>query len=248
MTSSETFNVQDKKRLDDLDVKYLLHPFTALREHAASGPLMMTQGKGCWLTDTLGNRYLDGMAGVWCVNIGYGNEEMAESIGAQVERLSYYHSFSSMANDVATLLAQRLVELSPVPMSKVFFGSSGSDANDTTGQADLVLQQHSGPPRKEEDHLAPARLSRGLGHDGRTHRPRLRSLRIRPSAADDPPRTRPASSLGSPARNDRHRVLRGARPRTRGTHPRRGSRHGRCLHRRADASRRRSDRAPRGLL
>ena len=160
MTSSETFNVQDKKRLDDLDVKYLLHPFTALREHEASGPLMMAQGKGCWLTDTSGNRYLDGMAGVWCVNIGYGNEEMAESIGAQVERLSYYHSFSSMANDVATLLAQRLVELSPVPMSKVFFGSSGSDANDT--QVKLIWYYNNILGRPEKKKI----ISRQRGYHG----------------------------------------------------------------------------------
>jgi L-2,4-diaminobutyrate transaminase len=160
VTSTETFSVQDKKRLDDLDVKYLLHPFTALREHEASGPLMMTQGKGCWLTDTSGNRYLDGMAGVWCVNIGYGNEEMAESIVAQVERLSYYHSFSSMSNDVATLLAQRIVELSPVPMSKVFFGSSGSDANDTQVKLIWFYNNILGRPEKKKI------ISRQRGYHG----------------------------------------------------------------------------------
>ncbi len=160
MTSSETFNIQDKARLDDLDVKYLLHPFTALREHEATGPLMMAQGKGCWLTDTAGNRYLDGMAGVWCVNIGYGNVEMAAAISAQVERLSYYHSFSSMANDVSTLLAQRIVELSPVPMSKVFFGSSGSDANDT--QVKLVWYYNNILGRPEKKKI----ISRQRGYHG----------------------------------------------------------------------------------
>ncbi len=150
MTSSETANLQEKKRLDDLDVQYLLHPFTALRDHEASGPLMIVEGKGCWLTDSAGNRYLDGMAGVWCVNIGYGNTEMAETMKAQVERLAYYHSFSSMSNDVATLLAQRLIELSPVPMSKVFFGSSGSDANDTQVKLIWYYNNILGRPEKKK--------------------------------------------------------------------------------------------------
>lgn len=92
---------------------------------------MIVEGQGCRLFDAQGNSYLDAMAGLWCVNIGYGNAEMAEALAAQVKRLSYYHSFSSMANDVTARLAERLVTSAPVPMSKVFFGNSGSDANDT---------------------------------------------------------------------------------------------------------------------
>ena len=117
--------------LDDLDRRYLFHPFTSIRDHLASGPLMIVAGEGCRLVDSHGNSYLDAMAGLWCVNVGYGNAEIAEAIGAQARRLSYYHSFSSMANDVSTMLAARLVTSAPVPMSKVFFGNSGSDANDT---------------------------------------------------------------------------------------------------------------------
>ncbi len=117
--------------LDALDKAHGFHPFTALREHEANGPLMIVEGRGCQLTASDGATYLDAMAGLWCVNIGYGSEEMAEAIAAQCRRLSYYHSFSSMANDVSTMLAARLVEMAPAPMSRVFFGNSGSDANDT---------------------------------------------------------------------------------------------------------------------
>jgi len=117
--------------LQELDQRYAFHPFTSIRDHAATGPVVITEGHGCRLTDNNGKSYLDAMAGLWCVDIGYGNLEMAEAIRAQVGRLSYYHSFSSMANDVSTLLAERLVTSAPVPMARVFFGNSGSDANDT---------------------------------------------------------------------------------------------------------------------
>lgn len=119
------------RSLRELDQRYAFHPFTSIRDHQASGPVVIVEGHGCRLTDSEGRRYLDAMAGLWCVNIGYGNLEMAEALRAQAARLSYYHSFSSMANDVSTLLAEKLVMSAPVPMSKVFFGNSGSDANDT---------------------------------------------------------------------------------------------------------------------
>lgn len=119
------------RTLEDLDRAYAFHPFTSLRDHEVNGPLMIVEGRGCRLWDTTGNSYLDAMAGLWCVNIGYGNEEMADTLRAQAARLSYYHSFSSMANDVSTILAEKLVETAPAPMAKVFFGNSGSDANDT---------------------------------------------------------------------------------------------------------------------
>ena len=119
------------QELQDLDLRFAFHPFTSIHDHEASGPLVIVEGQGCRLTDSLGRSYLDAMAGLWCVNIGYGNLEMADAIRAQVARLSYYHSFSSMANDVSTLLAEKLVTSAPVPMARAFFGNSGSDANDT---------------------------------------------------------------------------------------------------------------------
>jgi L-2,4-diaminobutyrate transaminase len=148
--------------LDGLDVKYAFHPFTSAHEHSLAGPLMIVQGRGCELFDSRGNRYLDAMAGLWCVNIGYGNEEMARTLQEQCLRLSYYHSFSSMANDVSTLLAQRLIESAPVPMSKVFFGNSGSDANDT--QIKLVWYYNNVLGRPEKKKI----ISRQRGYHGVT--------------------------------------------------------------------------------
>jgi L-2,4-diaminobutyrate transaminase len=136
--------------LDDLDRRYSIHPFTSIPAHEVTGPLMITEGHGCRLTDSAGNSYLDAMAGLWCVNIGYGNDEMAEALRDQTLKLSYYHSFSSMANDVSTQLAAKLVEMAPVPMSRVFFGLSGSDANDTEIKLVWYFNNVLGRPRKKK--------------------------------------------------------------------------------------------------
>jgi L-2,4-diaminobutyrate transaminase len=148
--------------LQDLDRRYSIHPFTAIREHEANGPLMMVEGRGCRLTDSAGRSYLDAMAGLWCVNIGYGNEEMAEALRAQTARLAYYHSFSSMSNDVSTQLAAQLVSSAPVPMAKVFFGLSGSDANDTEIKLVWYYNNVLGRPRKKKI------ISRYRGYHGVT--------------------------------------------------------------------------------
>jgi L-2,4-diaminobutyrate transaminase len=148
--------------LDELDRQYALHPFTFLQAHKALGPLMIVGAQGCRLTDSAGRTYLDAMAGLWCVNIGYGNLEMAEALRAQAARLSYYHSFSGMANDVSTLLAERLVSAAPVPMSKVFFGNSGSDANDTEVKMVWYYNNVLGRPKKKKI------ISRQRGYHGVT--------------------------------------------------------------------------------
>ena len=115
----------------DTDREHVFHPFTVLGQHERTGPLMIVEGSGSVVRDTEGREYIDGMAGLWCVNAGYSRREIADAIHAQAVRLPYYHSFSSMATEMPALLAERLLAMAPVPMSKVFFGSSGSDANDT---------------------------------------------------------------------------------------------------------------------
>jgi L-2,4-diaminobutyrate transaminase len=152
----------DPATLDDIDRAYAIHPFTSLREHQRSGPLMIVEGHGCTLTDSAGGTYLDAMAGLWCVNIGYGNEEMAAALRDQASRLSYYHVFSSMANDVSTLLAEKVVSSAPVPMSKVFFGNSGSDANDTQLKIVWYYNNVLGRPQKKKI------VSRRRGYHGVT--------------------------------------------------------------------------------
>jgi L-2,4-diaminobutyrate transaminase len=117
--------------LEDMDRQSLFHPFTAIADHERTGPRVMVAGEGCTLTDNQGRRYIDAMAGLWCVNIGYGRPEVAEAIHRQALKLPYYHAFSGMATDSPIELAARLLRMGPAGMSRVFFGNSGSDANDT---------------------------------------------------------------------------------------------------------------------
>ena len=148
--------------LQEYDLQFAFHPFTSIRDHQASGPLVIVEGQGCRLTDSRGQSYLDAMAGLWCVNIGYGNLEMADAVRAQVARLPYYHSFSSMANDVSTLLAEQLVTSAPVPMARVFFGNSGSDANDTNMKIVWYYNNVLGRPERKKI------ISRKRGYHGVT--------------------------------------------------------------------------------
>jgi 4-aminobutyrate---pyruvate transaminase len=113
------------------DVQYQLHPFTNLSTHQTQGPLVITSGKGIYVFDESGREYIEGLAGLWCTGLGFGEERLVEAAARQLRKLPYYHQFGSKAHDVAIDLAERLINLMPVPMSKVFFNNSGSEANET---------------------------------------------------------------------------------------------------------------------
>ncbi|TDV33602.1 L-2,4-diaminobutyrate transaminase [Paraburkholderia caballeronis] len=136
--------------LNDLDRRFFFHPFTALGDHERNGPLVIVKGEGVWLEDSRGARYIDSMAGLWCVNAGYGRREIADAIHAQALRLPYYHAFASMSTDAPIVLSQKLIEMAPVPMSKVFFGNSGSDANDTQIKLVWYYNHARGLPEKRK--------------------------------------------------------------------------------------------------
>jgi L-2,4-diaminobutyrate transaminase len=117
---------------EEADRRFVFHPFTQLDRHEQAGsPSMIVSGSGARVQDIHGRGYIDGMAGLWCVNVGYGRVELAEAMRASAERLGYYHAFSSMGTEAPGLLAERLIGMAPAGMSKVFFGCTGSDANDT---------------------------------------------------------------------------------------------------------------------
>ena len=117
--------------LEDLDRRSVFHPFTAIQDHLDSGPLVITDASGVRVRAHDGREYIDAMAGLWCVNVGYGRTELVEAMTAQAKRLPYYHSFASMSNEPVIRLAARLLQMAPGKMSKVFFANSGSEANDT---------------------------------------------------------------------------------------------------------------------
>jgi len=134
----------------DADRRAHLHPFTSAAEHDSALPRMMVGGQGIRVRDSDGNEYVDAMAGLWCVNAGYGRTEIADAAAAQARKLPYYHTFSGIANEPAARLAERLVSLAPGHMAKVFFGSSGSETNDT--QVKIVRYYHNvlGQPDKKK--------------------------------------------------------------------------------------------------
>ena len=119
------------KELQELDAAHHMHPFTAGAELAAKGARVITSAKGVTLTDSEGVELLDAMAGLWCVNIGYGRNELAEAAARQMRELPYYNTFFQTTHVPAVALATKLAELVPGDLNQVFFGGSGSDANDT---------------------------------------------------------------------------------------------------------------------
>ena len=118
-------------QLQDLDSKHYLHPFTDHKKLADERSRIITRADGIYLWDSDGNRYLDAMAGLWCVNVGYGREEIAEAVNQQIRELPYYNSFFKTAHPPAIELARLVCSLAPAHLNRVFFTGSGSEANDT---------------------------------------------------------------------------------------------------------------------
>ncbi|MXZ81106.1 MAG: aspartate aminotransferase family protein [Gammaproteobacteria bacterium] len=121
----------DTSALQDLDHKHYYHPFTNHPDMWSKGAHIITEAENVYIYDSDGNRYLDAMSGLWCVNIGYGRNELAETAKLQMEQLPYYNSFFQTAQLPAVELAEMLASVTPAGLNRTFFGCSGSDANDT---------------------------------------------------------------------------------------------------------------------
>ena len=113
------------------DIETLVHPYTNLATHREVGPLVLERGKGVFVYDTAGKDYIEGMAGLWCTSLGYSNQELAEVAYEQLKKLPFTHLFSGRSHDPAIELAEKLKEIAPMPVGKVFFANSGSEANDS---------------------------------------------------------------------------------------------------------------------
>ena len=117
--------------LQALDAAHHMHPFTAGAELAAKGARVITGARGVRLRDSEGNDIIDAMSGLWCVNIGYGRDELAEAAARQIRELPYYNTFFQTTHVPAIALAAKLAELAPGDLNHVFYAGSGSEANDT---------------------------------------------------------------------------------------------------------------------
>jgi 4-aminobutyrate--pyruvate transaminase len=132
------------------DIETLIHPYTNLATLRESGPLVLERGRGVFVYDSDGKAYIEGMAGLWCTALGYGNEELVEAAAAQMRKLPFAHLFTGKSHDPAIELAERLKEIAPVPTSKVFFCSSGSEANDVQVKLVWYMNNALGRPRKKK--------------------------------------------------------------------------------------------------
>ena len=132
------------------DIETLIHPYTHLARLRESGPLVLERGSGVVVYDSDGKGYIEGMAGLWCTALGYGNEELVEAAAAQMRKLPFAHLFTGMSHDPAIELAERVKELVPIPASKVLFCSSGSEANDTQVKLIWYMNNALGRPQKKK--------------------------------------------------------------------------------------------------
>ena len=128
--SNATDNL-DTRAWQEMDRRHHFHPFTDHKSLHRKGSCVITRADGVYLWDSEGRKILDGMAGLWCVNVGYGRRELADAAHAQMLRLPYYNTFFQTTHPPVTELARRLSEIAPARLNHVFFTNSGSEANDT---------------------------------------------------------------------------------------------------------------------
>ncbi len=132
------------------DIAYHLHPYTNFKVHERDGPLVITKGEGVHVYDENGKSYIEGMAGLWCTALGFSEPRLVLAAKRQMEQLPYYHGFGGRASDTIIDLSERLIDLAPVPMSKVFFANSGSEANDTAIKLVWYYNNALGRPQKKK--------------------------------------------------------------------------------------------------
>ncbi|MCA0870363.1 aspartate aminotransferase family protein [Seohaeicola saemankumensis] len=135
--------------LQALDAAHHMHPFTENGALAEKGARVITRAKGVYLTDSEGAEILDAMAGLWCVNIGYGRDELAEAAARQIRELPYYNTFFQTTHVPVIALSAKLAELAPGDLNHVFFASGGSDANDTNIRMVRTYWAEKGKPDKK---------------------------------------------------------------------------------------------------
>ena len=151
-----------ENQLNAWDRDHFFHPSTHMGTHARgeSPRRVIVGGEGCTIIDATGKRSLDAFAGLYCVNVGYGRTEMAEAIAQQARELAYYHAYVGHGTEVSITLAGMIMERAPAHMSRVYFGLSGSDANETNIKLIWYYNNVLGRPEKKKI------ISRWRGYHG----------------------------------------------------------------------------------
>jgi 4-aminobutyrate---pyruvate transaminase len=150
------------QKLAGRDIASTIHPYTNLKTHQTDGPLVITEGHGVFVRDENGKEYLEGLAGLWCASLGFSEKRLADAAYRQMLKLPFYHTFAGKAHDTGIELAEKLLSIAPVSMSKVFFTNSGSEANDTVVKLVWYYNNALGRPQKKKI------LARTKGYHGVT--------------------------------------------------------------------------------
>src|SRR6202789_4371972 len=132
------------------DMASLLHPFTNLTVLRQTGPLVVERGKGVFIYGADGKDYLEAMGGLWCTALGWGEEELVQAASEQMRKLPFAHIFGGKSHEPAIALAEKLKEIAPFPVGKVFFANSGSEANDSQIKLMWFVNNALGRPKKKK--------------------------------------------------------------------------------------------------
>ena len=132
------------------DIAHALHPYTDLETHQQIGPTIIARGEGVRVWDDTGRDYIESVAGLWCANLGFSNERLARAAYNQMMKLPFYHAFTGKSHDPLIDLSEALLARAPVPMSKVIFSGSGSEANDTAIKIAWYYNNALGRPAKKK--------------------------------------------------------------------------------------------------
>ena len=144
------------------DIAHALHPYTNLAAHEEQGPLVITRGEGVYVWDDQNNRYLEGLAGLWCVSLGFSEERLAKAAADQFAALPYSHTFAHRSTEPVIALSEKLIEIAPEPMTRAFFLNSGSEAIDAMIRFTWYYNNGRGLPKKKKI------ISRKRGYHGVT--------------------------------------------------------------------------------
>ncbi|WP_034262981.1 aminotransferase family protein [Bacillus sp. J33] len=146
-----TYNKEQIKKLQELDKRHYLHPTSPLRQHQESGPKkIFTEGKGIYLTDVNGDRYIDALASLWNVNVGHGRIELGEAASHQMGKLAYSSSFNNLSHESVIQLSEKLASLTPGDLNVFFYTSGGSESNDTAFKLVRHYWKLKGQPEKKK--------------------------------------------------------------------------------------------------
>ena len=132
------------------DISYLVHPYTNIRQHEKIGPMVIERGDGIYVYDDQGKEYIEGLAGLWSVAVGFGEERLVRAATEQLKKLPYYHTFFHRSHGPVIDLSERLIAMTPDRLSHVSFTNSGSEANDTAVKLVWYYNNARGRPAKKK--------------------------------------------------------------------------------------------------